>query len=113
MLKEAHARTGRIPKVIMTDHLKAYIHGITFTFGDQAKHWQVKKFASKPNNNIIECMQGIQVNKQCKNASGNILLLNKKQVKKIVKQEIVKYMRKLISQRIAFRVKMDELFKDS
>ena len=42
----------------MTDHLEAYIYGIGLTFGDQTKHIQVKKFTSKPNNNIIERMQG-------------------------------------------------------
>ncbi|MGA2159527.1 MAG: IS6 family transposase [Dehalococcoidia bacterium] len=58
VLKEAYARTGRIPKVIMTDHLWAYIYGIKLTFGDQSKHLQVKKFTARPNNNIIERMQG-------------------------------------------------------
>ena len=58
VLKEAYARTGIIPKVIMTDHLEAYIYGIKLTFGDKAKHVQVKKFTAKPNNNIIERMQG-------------------------------------------------------
>jgi len=57
VLKEAYARTGIIPKVIMTDHLEAYIYGIKLTFGDKAKHLQVKKFTAKPNNNIIERMQ--------------------------------------------------------
>jgi transposase-like protein len=58
VLKEAYARTGRIPKVIMTDHLWAYNYGIKMTFGDESKHLQVKKFTAKPNNNIIERMQG-------------------------------------------------------
>jgi transposase-like protein len=58
VLKEAYARTGKMPKVIMTDHLWAYIYGIKMTFGDRTKHLQVKKFTSKPNNNIIERMQG-------------------------------------------------------
>lgn len=42
----------------MTDHLQAYIHGIKYTFGDKAKHLQIKKFTAKPDNNIIERMQG-------------------------------------------------------
>jgi transposase-like protein len=58
VMKEAYARTGRVPKVIMTDHLEAYIYGIRHTFGDKAKHLQVKKFTTRPNNNIIERMQG-------------------------------------------------------
>ncbi|MGA2159521.1 MAG: IS6 family transposase [Dehalococcoidia bacterium] len=57
-LKQAYAFTGRIPKVILTDHLQAYIYAIGLTFGDKTKHVQVKKFTSKPNNNIIERMQG-------------------------------------------------------
>lgn len=57
-LKEAYAFTGRVPKVIMTDHLAAYIHAINLTFGDKTKHLQVKKFTATPNNNIIERMQG-------------------------------------------------------
>ncbi len=57
-LKQAYAFTGRIPKVILTDHLQAYIYAIGLTFGDKTKHIQVKKFTSKPNNNIIERMQG-------------------------------------------------------
>jgi len=57
-LKEAYQRTGRIPNVIMTDQLQAYIYAINLTFGDKAKHLQVKKFTSKPNNNIIERMHG-------------------------------------------------------
>jgi len=56
LLKEAYNRTGRIPNVIMTDQLEAYIYGIKLTFGDKAKHLQVKKFADKPNNNVIERM---------------------------------------------------------
>jgi putative transposase len=58
VLKEAYVRTGRIPKVILTDHLEAYIQGVSFTFGNQSKHVQVKKYADNPNNNIIERMQG-------------------------------------------------------
>jgi putative transposase len=58
VLKLAYQRTGRIPKVILTDHLQAYIYGVKFTFGNQSKHLQVKKFTSNPNNNIIERMQG-------------------------------------------------------
>jgi transposase-like protein len=58
VLKEAYQRSGKIPKSIMTDHLEAYVRAIPSTFGAGAKHVQVKKFTSKPNNNIIERMQG-------------------------------------------------------
>jgi hypothetical protein len=57
-LRKAYVFTGKIPKVIMTDHLQAYIYAIGLTFGDKTKHLRVKKFTSKPNNNIIERMQG-------------------------------------------------------
>lgn len=57
-LKEAYNRSGIVPKVIMTDHLHAYVHAIPMTFGNKTKHLQVKKFTAKPNNNIIERMQG-------------------------------------------------------
>lgn len=58
VLKEAYNRSGRLPKVIMTDQLHAYIHAIPKIFGDKARHLQVKKFTARPNNNIIERMQG-------------------------------------------------------
>jgi len=58
VLKEAYNRSGRLPKVIMTDKLHAYIHSIPMVFGGKARHLQVKKFTAKPNNNIIERMQG-------------------------------------------------------
>ena len=58
VLKEAYNRSGRLPKVIMTDKLHAYTYSIPQVFGDKARHLQVKKFTAKPNNNIIERMQG-------------------------------------------------------
>lgn len=58
VLVEAYQRSGKIPKSIMTDHLEGYTRAIPSTFGSGAKHVQVKKFAAKPNNNIIERMQG-------------------------------------------------------
>jgi transposase-like protein len=58
VLEEAYQRSGRIPKSIMTDHLEGYIRAIPSTFGAGTRHVRVEKFASKPNNNIIERMQG-------------------------------------------------------
>ncbi len=57
VMKQAYERTGIIPKVIMTDQLQAY-GAIKLVFGNKAKHLQVKKFTDRPNNNIIERMQG-------------------------------------------------------
>src|SRR4030042_4238891 len=58
LLKEAYNRSGKVPKVIMTDRLHAYVHAVPTIFGDKARHLQVNKFTEKPNNNIIERMQG-------------------------------------------------------
>ncbi len=58
VLKEAYNCSGRLPKVIMTDQLHAYVHAIPTIFGDKTRHLQVKKFTERPNNNIIERMQG-------------------------------------------------------
>jgi len=58
VLKEAYNRSGMLPKVIMTDQLQAYQDAIPLTFGDKARHLQVKKITARPNNNIIERMQG-------------------------------------------------------
>jgi len=57
-LKEAYNRAGKMPKVIMTDHLVGYVRAIPSVFGANTKHLQVEKFTSKPNNNIIERLQG-------------------------------------------------------
>jgi transposase-like protein len=58
VLKEAYNRSGKYPKVIMTDSLQAYTYAIPTVFGDKVKHLKVKKFTEKPNSNIIERMQG-------------------------------------------------------
>ncbi len=58
VLKEAYQRSGRIPKSIMTDQLDGYVRAIPSTFGKESRHIQVKKFTSKPNNNIIERFHG-------------------------------------------------------
>jgi transposase-like protein len=58
LLKEAYNRSGNIPKVVMTDSLQAYTYAIPNTFGNKTKHRKTKKFTARPNNNIIERMQG-------------------------------------------------------
>ena len=58
VLKEAYERSGKVPKVIMTDNLPAYINAVPLTFGNESRHLRVKKFTAKPNNNLIERMQG-------------------------------------------------------
>jgi len=56
--KEAYNRAGKMPKVIMTDHLVGYVRAIPSVFGTNTKHLQVEKLTSKPNNNIIERLHG-------------------------------------------------------
>jgi len=58
LLKDAYNRSGNIPKVIMTDSLQAYTYAIPNIFGNKTKHRKTKKFTVRPNNNIIERMQG-------------------------------------------------------
>jgi len=57
-LKEAYNRAGKMPKAIMTDQQIGYVRAIPSVFGTNTKHRQVEKFASKPNNNIIERLHG-------------------------------------------------------
>ncbi len=58
LMHKANRRAGKYPKVIMTDSLNAYLDGISLSFGNQTRHLRVKKFTVKPNNNIIERLQG-------------------------------------------------------
>jgi len=58
VLREAYSRCGKLPKVIMSDQLQAYVYAIPNVFGSKTKHRRVKKFTARPNNNIIERMQG-------------------------------------------------------
>jgi transposase-like protein len=58
VLLEAYQRSGKIPKSIMTDRLDGYVRAIPSTFGKEAKHIRIKKFATRPNNNIIERFHG-------------------------------------------------------
>jgi putative transposase len=58
IMHKANRRAGKYPKVIMTDSLNAYLDGISLSFGNQTRHLRTKKFAVKPNNNLIERMQG-------------------------------------------------------
>jgi len=58
LMHKANRRAGKYPKVIMTDSLNSYLEGISLSFGNQTRHLRVKKFTVKPNNNIIERLQG-------------------------------------------------------
>lgn len=58
LMHKANIRAGKYPKVIMTDSLNSYMDAISLTYKNQARHLRVKKFTVKPNNNLIERMQG-------------------------------------------------------
>lgn len=58
LMKQAYDRTGKIPRVIYTDKLQAYLDGIELTFGADTKHKQGNPFDVENNTNIIERMHG-------------------------------------------------------
>jgi len=56
LVERARARTGQIPKVIITDKLQAYLDGIELAFGADTRHIQAKGLAGSKN--IIERFHG-------------------------------------------------------
>ena len=54
LMKQAWARTGKIPRVVYTDKLAAYLDGIELTFGGDTKHVQGGPFNIENNTNLIE-----------------------------------------------------------
>lgn len=58
LMKQAYDRTGKIPRVIYTDKLRAYLDGIELTFGADTKHKQGSPFDVENNTNLIERMHG-------------------------------------------------------
>ncbi len=58
LMKQAYERTGKIPRVIYTDKLKAYLDGIELTFGGDTMHKQGSPFDVENNTNLIERFQG-------------------------------------------------------
>ena len=54
LMKQAYERTGKIPRVIYTDKLAAYLDGIELTFGADTKHKQGGPFDVEANTNLIE-----------------------------------------------------------
>jgi putative transposase len=57
-MKQAYERTGRIPRVIYTDRLRAYLDGIELTFGADTQHKQGSPFDVEVNTNLIERFHG-------------------------------------------------------
>ena len=58
LMKQAYDCTGKIPRVIYTDKLRAYLDGIELTLGADTKHIQGSPFDVEKNTNLIERFQG-------------------------------------------------------
>jgi putative transposase len=58
LMEKAYKRTGKIPRVIYTDKLRAYLDGIELTFGADTKHRQGGPFDVEDNTNLIERFHG-------------------------------------------------------
>ncbi len=58
LMKQAYERTGKIPRVIYTDKLRAYLEGIERVFGADTKHGQGSPFSVENNTNLIERFHG-------------------------------------------------------
>jgi transposase-like protein len=54
LMKQAYNRTGKIPRIIYTDKLSAYLDGIELTFGADTKHKQGSPFDIGSSSNYIE-----------------------------------------------------------
>ncbi|MFC1948775.1 IS6 family transposase [Chloroflexota bacterium] len=54
LMKQAYERTGKIPRIIYTDKLRAYLDGIELTFGADTEHRQGSPFEVGSNSNYIE-----------------------------------------------------------
>lgn len=63
LMKQAYKRTGKIPRVIYTDKLRAYLDGIELTFGADTKHKQGSPFNVECNTNLIERFHGTVKNR--------------------------------------------------
>jgi transposase-like protein len=58
LMKQAYERTGKMPRVIYTDSLRAYLDGIELTFGSETIHRQGSPFDVEVNTNLIERFHG-------------------------------------------------------
>ena len=58
LMKKAYDTTGKIPRVIYTDKLQAYLDGIELQFGADTKHRQGSPFDVENNTNLIERFHG-------------------------------------------------------
>jgi len=58
LMKQAFEKTGKIPRVIYTDKLRAYLDGIELTFGADTLHKQGSPFELNNNAHYVERMHG-------------------------------------------------------
>ena len=58
LMKQAYQRTGKIPRIIYTDKLRAYLDGIELTFGADTEHRQGSPFDVEHNTNVVERFHG-------------------------------------------------------
>jgi putative transposase len=58
LMRQAYNRTGKIPRIIYTDKLAAYLDGIELTFGADTEHRQGSPFDIENNTNLIERLHG-------------------------------------------------------
>lgn len=54
LMKQAYERTGKVPRIIYTDKLAAYLDGIELTFGADTEHRRGSPFDVGSNSNYIE-----------------------------------------------------------
>jgi putative transposase len=58
LMEKAARRAGKTPKVVVTDHLRAYLDGIELAYGSDTKHKQGEPFMIENNTNLIERFHG-------------------------------------------------------
>ena len=58
LVEKAAERAGKVPKVIITDKLAAYLDGIELAFGADTKHLPAKKLAISGGTQLIERFHG-------------------------------------------------------
>jgi len=54
LMEKAAKRAGKVPKIVVTDKLRAYLDGIELAFGADTKHKQGEPFTIENNTNLIE-----------------------------------------------------------
>jgi len=58
LMERASQRANKVPRVVITDKLAAYLDGIEIAFGAETKHIAAKGLTAKTSTNLIERMQG-------------------------------------------------------